>query len=243
MVNKQKKQATLQWEFNHSHFVDDQINKKYNCYICSACNRKMEIRNKPLCFYAHNGSKYDNNLFLSRSITSNKIYNFDFLAKSVDRFTQVTCMINGNNKDKNFKISFCDSLMMIASSLDKVSKMFVSKANDHQIIKTLAELFYNQPVPENVLDLCYNKAVFQYKSLCDENQYNKTKYTKKTQFYSFLSREKINDKDYQSYRKSDDVLKNFIGKKYDFIDYHNYYLLLDVVLLATSLYNFSKNNM
>jgi hypothetical protein len=98
------------------------LNLEYNRYICSDCNKKAMVRNKPLKFYAHNGSKYDQNLFLPTFLNDPEIKKHSFLNKSESRFTEVKLGFGFLDQMGNarYKLSFNDSMMLLTGSLSSL---------------------------------------------------------------------------------------------------------------------------
>jgi len=84
------------------------------------------------------------------------------------------------------------------------------------------------------LDLLLRKGVFPYDYMDSTERLNETQLPPKTAFYSILSREGINDGDYEHAQK---VWKEF-GMK-TLRDYHNLYNICDVLLLADVFENFT----
>ena len=80
-------------DYWHSHFEGDNLNKGLDGYGCHSCNQKACIKSKPLKFYGHNASKFDQNIFMEELINDPTLKNFEFLAKTESRFTQVTCSL------------------------------------------------------------------------------------------------------------------------------------------------------
>jgi hypothetical protein len=105
-----KETARESFEYNHSHFYGDNLNLHLNKWICKGCNLKCTLRQKPLKFYGHNASRFDNYLFMDALVNSPKFKGFEFLAKTESRFTQVTCNVAANSK---VKLSFNDSRMLL----------------------------------------------------------------------------------------------------------------------------------
>jgi hypothetical protein len=56
-------------------------------------------------------------------VNSPKFKNFEFLAKTESRFTQVTCNVAANSK---VKLSFNDSRMLLTDSLASLAKAWIS---------------------------------------------------------------------------------------------------------------------
>jgi hypothetical protein len=231
------------FEFNHSHFQGDKLNLAHNRYICKTCNLKTCIRQKPLKFYGHNASRFDNYLFMERLINSKDFKNFQFLAKTESRFTQVTCAVVECPKAK---ISFNDSRMIVSGSLADLAKAWIAPGVDDPKIAALLKLFHPDVGDNDITKLVQisrEKAIFPYTALNDEKLL-KEKIIPQEYFDDTLYGTKCDDEDYQSYLTVNQTLEHTLGyADYNFQDYHDYYLMLDVVLLALILDNFFKINL
>ena len=223
------------WDWNHSHFKNDTLNKHLEKYVCHSCNVKATIRNKPLKFFAHNASKFDFNLIVSKVINSEKFCGHQFLAKTESRFTQVTFNVTA---DTRLKISLNDSLMILSDSLGKLANAWI-KPTDVGKIKTLLQLYYpDHPGDlDQLAKIATAKQVFPYSALNSPEHLEK-KIIPKEDFFNVLTDKDISEEDYQDYLKASSVLEKFIGEDYCFWDYHDFYLQLDVILLALILSNF-----
>jgi hypothetical protein len=218
------KEKPENWEYNHSHFLDDNLNKHLNCYICDKCNKKAMVRNKPLKFYAHNGSKFDFNLFIGKMLNDPDFKNCQFLAKTESRFTQVEAYI----KNPMYKFSINDSMMLLVGGLAGLTEAWVTET-EKPLIKSLIENFYECEVSDDIVNLSLKKAIFPYSAL------NKPKQTKKMSeplpekwFYDDLRKEAVSTSDYKTYKNAYKTLQNEFDD-FTFGDYHNFYLLLDIV--------------
>ena len=224
-------------DYNHSHFEGDNLNLEHNRWICHQCNMTATLKNKPLRFYAHNGSKFDFNLVLKDLLNNNEFTNFEFLAKTESRFSEVVCSVK---KNTCLRASFNDSLMLLSGSLAKLINAWV-QAEDKIHIKTLLKLFY--PEFENNIDPLVNislkKQVFPYAALNDKKLL-KQNVIQPEVFYDTLRKQAVEEDDYKEYLEANGVLQEFIGEEYMFLDYHNFYLQLDVILLALVLFNFMQ---
>lgn len=223
----------FEFEYNHSHFEGDTLNKHLDMYICGNCNKTCMIKNKPLKFYGHNASRFDNNLFMERLLNSENFFNFDFLAKTESRFTQVTGALSGNSK---VKTSFNDSRLIVQGALGDLANAWITKADESRL-KALLGLFYKQNL-DGILDISTKKQVFPYAALSQETLLDE-KVIDKEHFYDDLYNEAISDEDYKVYQEASSRLESLVGSGYRFLDYHDFYLALDVVLLAMVLFNFS----
>jgi hypothetical protein len=125
-------------EYNHTHFRGDNKNKHLDGYVCKACNMACTIKDKPLVFYGHNASRYDNNFFTEALLNSADFTNFTFLSKTESRFSQIGCSLAS---DTRIKLLFGDSRMMLAGSLSSLAKSWITKEHTAGI-KTLLGLYY-----------------------------------------------------------------------------------------------------
>jgi len=237
------RQVAQVFEYNHSHFEGDNKNLHLNRYICKGCNGKAKIRNKPLKFYAHNAAKFDNNLFVESLFNNASFRGFDFVAKNESRFNQITC-----NVDK-IPISFCDSRLILPGPLAELASAWISPGLHLQNVETLLKIFYNDRFDgftpkdfKSLAGISLKKAVFPYSALNQPDVYlSATDPLEREVFYDSLSREAVSEGNYGEYQKVHSLLKDVIPE-YHFQDYHDFYLLLDVVLLANILYNFMESN-
>jgi len=84
-------------------------------------------------------------------------------------------------------------------------------------------------------DVIYSKGVYPYEYMDSFERFKETQLPAKDQFYSELTEEHITDEQY------DRALKTFGQLKCQTIqDYHNFYMALDVLLLADIFENFRK---
>jgi hypothetical protein len=154
-------EAKDEWEYNHSHFRGDNINKHLDCYMCHDCNLAVTIKNKPLKFYGHNASRFDHNLFMEKLLNNNQFTNHKFLAKTESRFTQVQCSLAKNH---DIKLSFNDSKMIVSGSLGKLANAWINKADDDNL-KSLLKLFYPTQNLDELLEISSKKQIFPYEAL------------------------------------------------------------------------------
>lgn len=225
--------SATKWEYNHSHHAGDNLNTHLDGLICETCNKKATVRNKPLRFYAHNGSRFDFSLFLGKMFNDSEFKGFKFLAKTESRFTQIDGYINS----AMYKFSFNDSRMHLSQGLGDLANAWISDA-DMPTLKTLIEMFYENVVDDDLVKLSRKKAVFPYSALNSiDETLPLTEPLDRKWFYDTLRCEDVSEGDYKTYLDAFAVLKQ---QKPDstFGDYHDFYLLLDVVLLAVVLQKF-----
>ena len=243
-------------QFNHSHFVGDNLNTQYDCYICHVCNSRAQLRNQPLKFYAHNGSRYDFNLFLPAFLVDDELKQHSFLGKNESRFTQVVLGFSKSGSDLTwndkmhrdecrYKLSFNDSVLLVGGSLESNCKAWIDKIGNAALLKTLMGVFYGHNLEglQTLVNQSFNKQVFPYTALNDTNMVYSQEPIAKEYFRDTFINKECNEKDYQEYLQANQILKEATGySDYCFGDYHDYYLLLDVVLLGVILYNFMNLN-
>ena len=230
--HKKKEESKLTWHFNHSHFVsNNDTNRNWQRYICSNCNCRMQLRGDKcaLKFYAHNQNRYDMNLILKSILKDTEFHRFEPLAKSADRFQQLVFTY-----DEQYKVSFNDSLLLIGKPLASVTQNYINPGKDKDIIKIFLDIYYKKKYNAELVEHSLVKAPFPYDALNKPELYQVTEPLPREEFYNSLTGKDISDKDYESYLSS----QNIIGGA--FLDYHNFYLLLDGILLAIALDNYAE---
>lgn len=235
-------------EFNHSHFRGDNLNLEHNRWVCHRCNCAVTLRNKPLRFLAHNAAKFDNNLIISQMLNDPSLKTPNFIAKTESKFSEVSFQFgppefNSSPWIKNFryKMAFGDSLMLLAGSLASLANAWISP-EDSRDLEALLEIFYgSRAVAKALAPIALGKAVFPYSALNNYQEHldNQEPLAKEI-FFDTLSGKPITEGDYQTYLVANRVLAEALGASYRFLDYHNFYLMLDVALLGLILSNFSK---
>jgi len=121
---------------------------------------------------------------------------------------------------------FIDSFQFTSSSLDKL----VSNLPKESLIYT-SEIFKGK-----ALDLMSKKGVYPYDYMDSFDKFNKTGLPTKEAFYSILNDQHISDDDYKHAKC---VWKGFQLKNMG--EYHDLYLMSDILLLADVFENFRKS--
>ena len=142
---------------------------------------------------------------------------------------KINCIPNNTEKYISFSIDnldFIDSLQFMNASLDKLVS---------NLAKAGADNFVNlaKHIDQDKLHLLLRKGVYPYDYMDSEKRFNETSLPSKEQFYNKLNEEDISDVDYNH---AIQVFTSFNCQTLG--DYHNLYLLSDVLLLADVFENF-----
>lgn len=191
------------------------ISGKFRGAACSRCNSqfkyKMEI---PVVF--HNLKGYDAHLILKNY---NTIYSNE----------KLKCIPNSSEKFLSFtigKLRFIDSFQFMACALETLAS---NLPNEQKVL--LKQYFHK----EELFNLVTKKGVFPYDYITSIDKLSETKLPSKEQFYSKLYNKGISDEDYNH---AQTVWNTFECKNLK--DYHNIYLVTDVLLLADIFESFRK---
>ena len=211
---------------DHCHFTG-----KYRGAAHNSCNlqcRKPMIL--PVIF--HNLQGYDAHLFIKQLAclpgelncipsTEEKYISFSKKIKVSEYKSKRT----GEMVSLNFEVRFIDSLKFLQSSLANLVKNL--KPEDFLNTKKIFE--------KNV-DLLTRKGVYPYDYVSSLEKLSETRLPPKEEFYSQLNDEDISDEDY---KHAINVWNTFDCKTIR--DYHNLYLITDVLILADLFENFRVN--
>ena len=136
-----------------------------------------------------------------------------------------------NNMEKHmafmlgYNLVFIDSFQFMSSSLDKLVSNLPRES-----LKHTSEVFKGK-----ALDLMSKKGIYPYDHMDSFEKFNETELPSKEQFYSILNDEHISEDDYKHAKK---VWKGFNLKNMG--EYHDLYLLSDILLLSDVFKNFRK---
>ena len=229
-------------------------NKSTNCHICFkqfkdkgkvrdhchytgvyrgaahfGCNLRYKIPNCiPVVF--HNLAGYDEHLFireLSRYTTD-----IGVIAKNIEDYISFLIKVEvGKYKDKTniekskeIELRFIDSFKFMSSSLDSLVNNLAR--GDHKFWGF--EQFTNKQ-----RKLLIKKGIYPYEYMDSWDKFNDNELPSKDKFYSKLNMSNVNDKDYDHARK---VWNEFKIKNMG--EYHDLYLVTDVILLANVFESF-----
>jgi len=136
--------------------------------------------------------------------------------------SRITCIPNTVEKYMSFSVGslrFIDSLQFLNASLDTLVSNLAREGSEHfKVTKS------QYPTPEK-LKLLLRKGVYPYEYVTDETIFDERQLPPKDVFYSSLTEENISDSDYEHAKTVWDTF----GMK-TFGDYHDLYLLSDVLL-------------
>jgi hypothetical protein len=138
-------------------------------------------------------------------------------------------------KSVNFEIRFLDTIGFMASGLESLTD---NLRKDCHTIEEKRKTFKNiskQFPDDQQFDIMIQKGIYPYDYIDSYEKLNDSKLPDIKQFYSFLNNKSCSKKDYE---RALNVWKVFDCKT--MLDYHNLYLITDVLLLADIWENFRR---
>lgn len=142
---------------------------------------------------------------------------------------KITCIPNNSEKFISFslgKLRFLDSLQFLNAPLDKLVSSI-----DKSDLKLTKEYFGDKAY------LMFRKGCYPYEYMDNFEKFNDTSLPSKDDFYSHLTEEDITLKEYDYAQK----VWNEFNIKY-MGDYHDLYVVSDVLLLADIFFKISGNS-
>ena len=209
------------------------ITGKFRGSAHQECNLKMRIKNEnlkiPIIF--HNLRGYDSHFIMQQiGEIANKYAYKD--KKGKEQPLTINAILNNMEKYMAFMLgnhlTFIDSFQFMSSRLDKL----VSNLPKEDLIYT-SKVFKGKK-----LNLMSQKGVYPYDFMDSFEKFNQTELPNKDQFYSILNDQNITDDEYDHANK---VRNTFMIKTIG--EYHDLYLVSDVLLLTDVLENFRKTCM
>ena len=193
---------------HHDHSIP---NKNIIGYICSSCNLQIQNRDMDIPIYFHNGSRYDNNIFLE-GMTNNfaEELNINCIGTSSECFK----MVNFKFKNLKYGLKLLYTRNFLQGSLSELSQNLPDKYK----IETKRHF-------EEYFELLKKKACFPYECISKENIFNE-KLPSIYDFYSKIKLESITEEDYLQTLEIFEKLKCKNIK-----DYLDIYLKLDILSL------------
>ena len=207
---------------DHYHFTS-----KYRGCAYDDCNLAFSMRYYKIPVFLHNLKNYNAHLIINKAHELSKNAKIDCIAQNSEKF------ITFGFKNLCFK----DSFSFLSSSLDKLVKL--SKYEDDKRHENWKNNFrYNVRNPyvktDEDLDLLTGKGIYPYDYFDNFDRFTERNLPSKEAFYSKLSEEHVNDKDYERAQK---VWKHFgirtLGQ------YHDLYLRTDFLLLTDVFEHFT----
>ena len=199
---------------DHCHFTG-----KYRGCAHDDCNLAFSMRYYKIPVFLHNLKNYDAHLIINKAHGLSKNAKIDCVAQNSEKF------ITFGFKNLCFK----DSFSFLSSSLDKLVKL--SKYEDGKRRENWKNNFrYSVRNPyvktDEDLDLLTDKGIYPYDYFDSFDRFTERNLPPKEAFYSKLSEEHVNDKDYERAQK---VWKHFgirtLGQ------YHDLYLRTGVFFI------------
>ena len=176
------------------------------------CNLRYKIPNYiPVVF--HNLAGYDTHLFI-RELAK---YTTDI---GVDKYVDK----NGEEKFKEIELRFINSFKFMSSSLDSLV---------NNLAKGNHKFWGFEKFSNNQRKLLIKKGIYPYEYMDSWNKFNDLELPNKDMFYGKLNMSDVSDKDYGHAQK---VWKEFKIKNMG--EYHDLYLLTDMILLANVFESF-----
>lgn len=226
----------------------DHLNGQFIGAYCNACNLKYTYK-RFLPVYLHNLKGYDSHLFVKA------LYQYGYTPD--ERGENITCIPNNEERyisfskmvkvseyhDKKtgitmpvmFELRFLDTLSFMATSIDKLSENLAVDCktieDKRKIFKNISEKFSN----DTEFELMIKKGIYPYDYIDKYTRLYETSLPVITSFDSELYNSKCSDADYSQAKL---VWNTFQCKT--MMDYHNLYLITDVLLLADIWENFRK---
>ena len=189
------------------------------------CNIKYKIPSHiPIVF--HNLSGYDAHLFIRELGKRFEGKDIGCIAENKEKYisfnVKICVKLAEKQVEKKVELRFIDSCRFMASSLDALSK---NLSNDQ--CKNL-RCFYQQ---DDAFKLMRRKGVYPYEYMDSWKRFEETALPPKAQFYSRLNMENISNKDYEHAQQVWNTMTPK-GERATMGDYHDVYLVTDVLLLA-----------
>ena len=222
-------------------YIDKDVPVRDHCHITGKfrgsahqeCNLKLRIKpeNLKIPVIFHNLRGYDSHFIMQQiSEIANKYAYKD--KKGKEQPLTINAIPSNMKKYMAFMLgnhlTFIDSFQFMSSSLDKL----VSNLPKDDLIYT-SKAFKGER-----LDLLSKKGVYPYDFMDSFEKFNNSELPTKDQFYSILNNEHIMDDEYDHAKK---VWDTFYIKTMG--EYHDLYLVSDVLLLIDVFENFRKTCM
>ena len=209
---------------DHDHLTGEFRGAAHNC-----CNIKYGWRHYKVPVIFHNLRGYDSHLII----------------KSFENFKiRSSCIPNNTEKFLSFtlgKLQFIDSCSFIMTSLDKLTSTltgYSQNVGDKKILDNINKKFLHFNKHFNSLNdskklLMTQKGVYPYDYMNSFNRFAEKQLPAYEDFYSRLEKKNIDEEDYERAQKVWKEMKiNNMG------EYHDMYLMTDVLLLADVFENF-----
>ena len=208
---------------------------KYRGAAHNACNINYNFKHIKIPVFFHNLKNYDSHLIIS-SANEFKCKKINVIAQNSEKF--ITFGFD--------HLQFKDSYSFLSSSLDKLVKLNKYKEQDDKTLVRInnwtSKFKHSRTNPyvksNEDLDLLTDKGVYPYDYMDCPEKFNETQLPPKSAFYSLLTESDISDADYD---RAQYIWNHFNIK--NMREYHDLYMLTDVLLLADVFENFRETSM
>ena len=222
-------------------YTDKDVRVRDHCHITGKfrgsahqeCNLKLRIKPEDIkiLIIFHNLRGYDSHFIIQQIGEIAKKHRYTN-RKGEKQDLNINAIPNNMEKYMAFmlgnRLTFIDSFQFMSSSLDKL----VSNLPKDDLIYT------SKAFKGKRLDLMSRKGVYPYDFMDSFEKFDQTELPNKDQFYSILNDQHITDDEYDHANK---VWNTFMIKTMG--EYHDLYLVSDVLLLADVFENFRKTCM
>ena len=208
---------------DHCHFTG-----QYRGCAHDDCNLQFSMRYYKVPVFLHNLKNYDAHLIIQRAHELSQNRRIEVIAQNSEKFITFAF--------KN--LCFKDSFSFLSASLDKLVKLTkyeegVKRKDWEKHFKHSRKNRYVKTLED--LDLLTEKGVYPYDYFDDYNRFHERSLPPMEAFYSKLTEEHIDERDYQ---RAVNVWEHF-GIA-DLGQYHDLYLRTDVLLLTDVFENFRE---
>jgi len=239
--DKRRHQAATTCINCNSPFTHQNYKTRHHCHLtgqylfpaCNNCNLQLKPKkckdNKyflPIIF--HNGSRYDSHYIVKHFA---KQYTQKMSAKGQKvTYEDVKIIPLNGERFLQFQIAnikFLDSFQFLSSSLKNLVSLLLKdgKHNFHHTTKYMGDH-----------DLVFAKGVYPYSYMTDRSKFDETQLPSIGNFYNTLKDKPLSEKNYQ---RAQQIWK-FFGIK-TLHQYHDHYLMSDVLLLADVFEHFRRD--
>ena len=201
-------------------YAEGDVKHRHHCHLSGkfigsahqVCNQNLKVQAKIPVFF-HNLKKYDSHLIFS----------------SIEKSAKIKCIAQNFENYISFTIDnfiFKDTYQFLPDALCNLVKNIKDDDKPNSIKFKMLLSYFKELTPEQQ-DLITRKGIFPYDWFNDETKLNETQLPPIESFYSKLNEESIDENDY---RTAQTVWNKFNCKT--FKDYHDLYMITDVLLLA-----------
>jgi hypothetical protein len=224
----------------------DHITGNFIDTLCSDCNLKYQYK-RFLPVYIHNLKGYDSHLFVKSLYQygykpEEKGSNISCIPNNEERYISFSKLIKVDEYEKDgivkpvmFEIRFLDTFSFMGTSIDKLSKNLALECKNIEdkraVFKNISKQFPN----DEQFELMTKKGIYPYDYIDDYSRLYEKRLPSKDAFYSELNNSSCSDEDYEQAK--------LVWLKFNcqnMLDYHNLYLVTDVLLLADIWENFRR---